>query len=69
MYTTLLMSAGLTFGTIAAIFGYNRGLIDSAQYSTLVTVIVASAIVPTLVAQKWFQPQRELEQESRESRE
>jgi Kef-type K+ transport system membrane component KefB len=58
MYTTLLMSAGLTFGTIAAIFGYNRGMIDSSQYSTLVTVIIASAIIPTLIAQKWFQPQQ-----------
>ena len=56
MYTTLLMSTGLTFGTISAMFGLARGFIDSTQYSTLVVVVIASAVVPTLVAQRWFQP-------------
>ena len=56
MYTTLLMSTGLTFGTISAMFGLSRNLIDSSQYSTLVVVVIASAVVPTLIAQKWFQP-------------
>jgi len=56
MYTTLLMSTGLTFGTIASLFGLNSGLIDRAQYSVLVGVVIASAVVPTFIAQKWFLP-------------
>jgi len=56
MYTTLLMSTGLTFGTIASLFGFNAGYIDQMQYSILVGVVVSSAIIPTFVAQKWFLP-------------
>jgi len=56
LYTTLLMSTGLTFGSISALFGLNNGLIDQSQYTILVTVVIASAIVPTLIAQKWFSP-------------
>lgn len=56
MYTTLLMSTGLTFGTISAMFGLSRNLIDTSQYSTLVVVVIASAVIPTLIAQKWFLP-------------
>ncbi|MBI3872387.1 MAG: cation:proton antiporter, partial [candidate division Zixibacteria bacterium] len=56
MYTTLLMSTGLTFGTIASVFGLNSGLINQVQYSVLVGVVVASAVIPTFVAQKWFLP-------------
>ena len=64
MYTTLLMSTGLTFGTISAMFGLARNLIDSSQYSTLVVVVIASAVVPTLIAQKWFQPHPTLLEEN-----
>jgi Kef-type K+ transport system membrane component KefB len=56
MYTTLLMSTGLTFGTISSLYGLNAGLIDQVQYSVLIGVIVASAIIPTFIAQKWFMP-------------
>jgi Kef-type K+ transport system membrane component KefB len=55
-YTTLLMSTGLTFGTISALFGLNNGKIDQEQYSILVAVVIASAIVPTVVAQAFFEP-------------
>ena len=55
-YTTLLMATGLTFGSIAALFGLTHGLIDKAQYTELVTVVVLSAFVPTLIAQQLFQP-------------
>ena len=57
-YTTLLMSTGLTFGTISALFGLNHKppLINQNQYSILVTVVIGSAIVPTIIAQKWFRP-------------
>jgi Kef-type K+ transport system membrane component KefB len=56
MYTTLLMSTGLTFGTISALFGLTNRIIDQEQYTILVTAVIGSAVVPTLIAQKWFQP-------------
>src|SRR3989339_43840 len=56
MYTTLLMSTGLTFGTIASLFGLQSGFITQSQYSVLVGVVVASAIIPTFIAQRWFAP-------------
>jgi Kef-type K+ transport system membrane component KefB len=56
MYTTLLMSTGLTFGTISALFGLTNRIIDQRQYAVLVTAVIASAVVPTLIAQRWFQP-------------
>jgi Kef-type K+ transport system membrane component KefB len=56
MYTTLLMSTGLTFGTIASVFGLSMGYIDAGQYSLLIGVVIASAVIPTFIAQKWFAP-------------
>jgi len=55
-YTTLLMATGLTFGTISALFGLQNKIIDQSQYTVLVTVVILSALVPTLIAQKFFQP-------------
>ena len=55
-YTTLLMATGLTFGTISALFGLQNHIIDQRQYTMLVTVVILSAFVPTLIAQKFFQP-------------
>lgn len=55
-YTALLMSTGLTFGTISALFGLQNKIISQEQYSVLVTVVILSAFVPTLLAQKFFQP-------------
>jgi len=55
-YTTLLMATGLTFGTISALFGLQNKIINQSQYSVLVTVVILSAFVPTLIAQKLFQP-------------
>ena len=55
-YTTLLMATGLTFGTISALFGLQNHIIDQSQYTILVTVVILSAFVPTLIAQKFFQP-------------
>ena len=57
MYTTLLMSTGLTFGTISALFGYTNKIINQEQYTILVTAVILSAVVPTVIAQKWFQPE------------
>jgi Kef-type K+ transport system membrane component KefB len=55
-YTTLLMATGLTFGSISALFGLNHQLINQAQYTELVTVVILSAFIPTLIAQQFFQP-------------
>src|SRR3990172_4179287 len=55
-YTTLLMSTGLTFGTISALYGFNHGYIDQAAYTVLVTVVILSAVVPTLIATTFFEP-------------
>jgi Kef-type K+ transport system membrane component KefB len=67
-FTTLLMSTGLTFGTISSLFGLTAGIIDRTQFSLLITVVVMSAIVPTVIAQRFFQPDaaREAERDSRE---
>ena len=58
-YTTLMMSTGLTFGSISALFGLNHGYITQGQYSILVTVVIGSAVVPTMIAQTWFKPEIE----------
>ena len=50
------MSTGLTFGTISALFGLQNKIIDQKQYSLLVTVVILSAFVPTILAQRFFQP-------------
>jgi Kef-type K+ transport system membrane component KefB len=56
MYTTLMMSTGLTFGSISALFGLTNHIIDQTQYTILLTAVIGSAVVPTLIAQIWFQP-------------
>ena len=56
MYTTLLMSTGLTFGTISALFGLSHEIIDQAQYSALVAAVIASAVIPTVIANAFFMP-------------
>jgi Kef-type K+ transport system membrane component KefB len=67
MYTTLLMSTGLTFGSISALFGLTNNIIDQEQYTVLVTAVIASAVVPTLIAQKWFMPKLKPMQPAKES--
>jgi len=53
------MATGLTFGTISALFGLQNHIIDQRQYTILVTVVILSAFVPTLFAQKFFQPSKD----------
>jgi Kef-type K+ transport system membrane component KefB len=60
MYTTLLMSTGLTFGSISALFGLSHNIIDQAQYSLLIVTVVGSAVVPTLIANAFFFPHHHL---------
>lgn len=52
------MATGLTFGSISALYGVNHRLITSDQYSELLTVVILSAVIPTLIAQRLFQPQQ-----------
>jgi Kef-type K+ transport system membrane component KefB len=60
MFTTLLMSTGLTFGTITSLYGLSAGIIDRTQFSLLIGVVVLSAIIPTAIAQRLFDPHAEL---------
>jgi Kef-type K+ transport system membrane component KefB len=60
-FTTLLMSTGLTFGTLSSLYGLNAGIIDETQFSLLVTVVVLSAVVPTAIAERWLLPDADAE--------
>jgi hypothetical protein len=51
-----MMSTGLTFGTISALFGLSHGVITPAQYSQLVAAVIGSAVIPTMIANAWFMP-------------
>jgi Kef-type K+ transport system membrane component KefB len=59
MYTTLLMSTGLTFGTISSLYGLSHHLITQEQYTILVTAVILSAVVPTVIAERWFDLKKE----------
>jgi Kef-type K+ transport system membrane component KefB len=63
IYTTLMMSTGLTFGSISALFGLTNGIINQDQYTILVSAVIGSAVVPTMIAQQWFQPPVNIEDE------
>jgi Kef-type K+ transport system membrane component KefB len=56
VYYTLMMSTGLTFGTISALFGLSHGIITPGQYSHLVAAVIGSAVIPTMIANAWFMP-------------
>jgi Kef-type K+ transport system membrane component KefB len=67
MYTTLLMATGLTFGSIAALYGLTNHLINESQYTELVTVVILSAFIPTLIAQQFFRPVIDIASDDREA--
>ena len=56
MYYSLMMSTGLTFGTISSLFGLNHQIINQSQYSYLVATVIGSAIIPTAIANAFFMP-------------
>ncbi len=56
MYITLLMSTGLTFGSISALYGLTNNIVNQQQDTILATAVILSAVVPALIAQRWFQP-------------
>jgi len=62
MYTTLMMSTGLTFGTISSLFGLSHGIIDQGQYSALVAAVIGSAVIPTVIANAFYLPRHLLPQ-------
>jgi glutathione-regulated potassium-efflux system ancillary protein KefC len=66
MYTTLLMSTGLTFGTISSLFGLSHGIITQSQYSILVAGVIGSAVVPTLIANAFYLPHHLLPEQEQE---
>jgi len=53
------MSTGLTFGTISALYGLNNGIINKDQFSVIVLTVISTAIIPTLIADIFFQPTEE----------
>lgn len=61
-YLTLMMATGLTFGTISSLYGLTHHYIDDAQYTILVTVVILTAIIPTLFAQALFHPHHYFEE-------
>jgi len=63
IFMTLLMSTGLTFGTISTVFGYQVGYINKSQFSILIAVVILSAVVPTIIAQRFFAPMPSEEKE------
>jgi Kef-type K+ transport system membrane component KefB len=69
IYYTLMMSTGLTFGTISALFGLNHGIIDQGQYSHLVATVIGSAVIPTAIANARFMPRHLLPEKDRELKE
>jgi glutathione-regulated potassium-efflux system ancillary protein KefC len=69
VYYSLMMSTGLTFGTISALFGLNNGIIDQTQYSHLVATVIGSAVIPTAIANARFMPHHLLPEKERELKE
>jgi len=67
LYTTLLMSTGLTFGTIASLYGLSHHIINETQYSLIVATVIASAIVPTIIANAFFLPKHHLPSHGRKA--
>jgi glutathione-regulated potassium-efflux system ancillary protein KefC len=66
LYYTLMMSTGLTFGTISALFGLSHGVIDQNQYSYIVATVIGSAVIPTMFANAWFLPRHLLKKAGQE---
>ncbi len=69
VYYSLMMSTGLTFGTISALFGLNHGIINQMQYSHLVAAVIGTAVIPTAIANVWFMPRHLLPEREKEMKE
>jgi glutathione-regulated potassium-efflux system ancillary protein KefC len=62
------MSTGLTFGTISSLFGLSHGIINQGQYSALVAAVIASAVIPTVIANAFYLPHHLLPESEAEGR-
>jgi Kef-type K+ transport system membrane component KefB len=69
VYYALMMSTGLTFGTISALFGMNHAIINLGQYSHLVATVIGSAVIPTAIANARFLPMHLLPEKERQLKE
>ncbi len=67
-YYTLMMSTGLTFGTISALYGLSHNIVTQEQYSFLVVVVIASAVIPTLIAGMAFLPKHLLPRSEKDAK-
>ena len=56
MYTTLLMSTGLTFGTISALFGLSHGIIDQRSIFGARRRCHRERVIPTVIANAFYLP-------------
>ena len=56
-FITYMMSTGLTFGLVAAVFGLNHNIISVSHYSLIIAILVLSAVIPSFIAQKFFRPE------------
>ena len=52
--------------TISSLYGLQAGIITETQFSLLVAVVVLSAVVPTVIAQRFLQPDAETERHNDE---
>jgi glutathione-regulated potassium-efflux system ancillary protein KefC len=66
-YYKLMMSTGLTFGTIAALYGFSHGIVTHGQYSFLVAAVIGSAVISTTIANFAFLPRHLLPSRSVEA--
>jgi Kef-type K+ transport system membrane component KefB len=48
---SLLMSTGLTFGTISALYGLTSNMINQGQYTILLSAVIGSALLPAVITQ------------------
>jgi Kef-type K+ transport system membrane component KefB len=63
---SLLMSTGLTFGTISALYGLTSNMINQSQYTILLSAVIGSALVPALITQLIY-PKRSMQRCSDDS--
>lgn len=56
MYITMILSTGLTFGLVAAMYGLTNGIITNDTYSILAGILVLSTIIPTFIGNRFYAP-------------
>ena len=69
VFSTMLFSTGLTVGTITATLAEQLGYLSTSQFSVVVSVVILSAVVPTLIAKRFVPSLGKLEEERGETEE